>query len=123
MSFFEAVAACLSKYATFSGRASRAEFWWFVLFTLLAAMIINALFAPFLGQQTGLGLAMIFLVLMLLPSLAVGARRLHDMNASGWWQLLHISGVGSLILYVWMTLRGTPGANRFGEPVVAPDEV
>lgn len=123
MSFFEAVAACLSKYATFAGRASRAEFWWFALFTLLTALIINALFAPFLGQQTGATLAVVFLLVMLLPSLAVGARRLHDLNASGWWQLLHISGVGSLALYVWMTFQGTPGANRYGEPVVRPDEV
>jgi len=123
MSFFEAIAVCLSKYATFTGRASRAEFWWFVLFTALTALIINALFAPFLGADAGLWLATLFLVVMLLPSLAVGARRLHDMNVSGWWQLLHLSGIGSLFLYIWMMFAGTPGANRYGEPVVAPEEL
>jgi uncharacterized membrane protein YhaH (DUF805 family) len=123
MSFFEAIAVCLSKYATFTGRASRAEFWWFVLFNSLTALIINALFAPFLGAGTGLWLATLFLVVMLLPSLAVGARRLHDMNVSGWWQLLHLSGIGSLFLYIWMMFAGSLGANRYGEPVVAPEEL
>ncbi len=118
MSFFEAVAACLSKYATFSGRASRAEFWWFMLFVLLAILIINAVASPFGGPQTGAGLVVLFMLAMVVPSFAVGARRLHDMGHSGWWQLLHISGLGTAILLVWMIFEGTPGANRFGQPVV-----
>lgn len=123
MSFFEAIVACFGKYATFSGRASRAEYWWFALFTILAWLIINALVSSFAGPSIGISAAYVFLLVALLPTLAVGARRLHDMNASAWWLLLHITGVGSLILYIWMIFPGTSGANRFGEPVVNPDDL
>lgn len=123
MSFFEAIAACFGKYATFSGRASRAEYWWFALFTVLAWLIINALVSSFVGAQIGITTAYVFLLLVLLPSLAVGARRLHDMNVSAWWLLLHLTGVGSVILYVWMLFPGSAGANRFGESVVPPEEM
>jgi uncharacterized membrane protein YhaH (DUF805 family) len=121
MSFFEAVAACFNKYATFTGRASRAEYWWFVLFTTLVWLIINALGVSFGGSNAGATLGGLFLLLVLVPSLAVGARRLHDMNVSGWWLLLHLTGVGSVILLIWMLFAGTPGSNRFGEPVVSED--
>jgi uncharacterized membrane protein YhaH (DUF805 family) len=118
MSFFEAVGVCLGKYATFSGRASRAEYWWFMLFIMLCAMIINAIVAPFAGANAGASVASVFLLAMLVPTFAVGARRLHDMNSSGWWQLLHFTGIGALALTIWMIFPGTLGANRFGQPVV-----
>lgn len=121
MSFFEAVVACFSKYATFSGRASRAEFWWFALFNILAALMVLNLVASFAGPDAGTTVVMIYNLAILLPSLAVGARRLHDMGYTGWWQLLHVTGLGSLILLVWMMFAGNPGANRFGEPVVTVD--
>lgn len=118
MSFFEAVAACLAKYANFSGRASRAEYWWFLLFIVLAWLIINALVSSFAGPAIGVPVAGVFLLLVCLPALAVGARRLHDMNASALWLLLHLTAVGSLILFVWMMFAGTAGRNRFGDAVV-----
>lgn len=123
MSFFEAIASCFGKYATFSGRASRAEYWWFVLFTILAWLIINALVSSFAGPGVGIPTAYVFLLVALLPSLAVGARRLHDMNVSAWWLLLHLTGIGTVILYVWMLFPGSVGANRFGEPVISPDDL
>lgn len=122
MSFFEAIIACFGKYATFSGRASRAEYWWFVLFTILAWLMINALVSSFAGPAVGLPISWGFLVLVLVPSLAVGARRLHDMNASAWWLLLHLTALGSLVLCVWMIFPGTAGTNRFGDPVVSLEE-
>jgi uncharacterized membrane protein YhaH (DUF805 family) len=79
MGFIEAVKTCLQKYATFSGRASRAEFWWFVLFTVIAS-IAGSMFGEVVNGLVSLAL--------LLPSIAVGARRLHDIGKTGWLQLL-----------------------------------
>lgn len=119
MSFFEAVATCFSKYGTFSGRASRAEFWWFLLFNILAALMLLNLVSSFAGPDAGVAVVSFYNLAILVPSIAVGARRLHDMGRSGWWQLLHLSGIGSLILFVWMMFAGKPQANQFGEPVVS----
>jgi uncharacterized membrane protein YhaH (DUF805 family) len=88
MSFQESIRACLTKYADFSGRASRPEFWWFVLFVLLVTLALTTII-PVLGNVFGLA--------MLLPQLAVGARRLHDTGRSGWWQLLLLVPVAGLI--------------------------
>ena len=83
MSFTEAIKTGFQKYADFSGRASRSEFWWFILFTIIARML--AALIPGVGFIVGLAL--------LLPYLSVTARRLHDINRTGWWLLL-LSGVG-----------------------------
>lgn len=116
MSFFEAVAACLSKYADFKGRASRAEFWWFLLFLLLASAFINQMTMSFFGQSAAITVSSIFSLAMVVPTISVGARRLHDMNHTGWWLLLSFLGFGTLILLVWFMLPGTKDANRFGNP-------
>lgn len=92
MNFGQAISSCLSQYATFSGRASRSEFWWFFLFQVLVQIA-----AATLGNTVA---ALISLVL-LLPALAVGARRLHDIGRSGWWQLLTLTGIGVLVLIYW----------------------
>ncbi|OYX09410.1 MAG: DUF805 domain-containing protein, partial [Rhizobiales bacterium 32-66-8] len=87
MDFTTAIRSCLSQYATFRGRARRSEFWWFSLFVigleLVAALVEGALGVD--GFLSGL-----VHLLTLLPSLAVGARRLHDIGRSGWSQLLLI---------------------------------
>lgn len=92
MNFGQAISTCLSKYATFSGRASRPEFWWFSLFQLLV-LLVAAMFSDLLYGLSGLGL--------MLPALAAGARRLHDIGKSGWWQLLMLTGIGYLVLLYW----------------------
>lgn len=92
MNFGQAVTTCLSKYVTFSGRASRPEFWWFFLFQILASFV-----ASLLGDTVS-GLVALAL---LLPALAVGARRLHDIGRTGWWQLLLLTGIGVLLLIFW----------------------
>ena len=92
MNFGQAISVCLSKYATFTGRASRSEFWWFVLFQILVSLA-----AGMLGNVVG-GLVNLAL---LLPSLAVGARRLHDIGKSGWWQLITLTGIGIFLLIYW----------------------
>ncbi len=97
MNFGESISVCFKKYADFNGRAARPEFWWFFLFSFLIQMVIGVV---------GLGPAVsgIITLGLLLPSLAVGARRLHDTNRSGWWQLIAlIPLIGIVVLIVfWM---------------------
>lgn len=92
MNFSQAISSCLSQYATFSGRASRSEFWWFFLFQALALFIVANL-----NEK----IVTVVILALLVPSLAVGARRLHDMGKSGWWQLLTITSVGCFFLIYW----------------------
>ncbi len=79
MNPFESVQTCLTKFADFSGSASRPEYWWFAFAQMLASSVLSAI-SPLISSA-------IFLVL-LVPSLAAGARRLHETGRSGWWQLL-----------------------------------
>lgn len=104
MNFGQAISTCLSSYATFSGRASRSEFWWFFLFQILVSIAASMVSEKF-GSLINLGL--------LLPALAVGARRLHDIGRSGWWQLLMISGIGFFVLIYWWVQPTADGASSY----------
>ena len=108
----------LQKYAVFSGRAQRSEYWYFFLFYFLlavAAAILDGLVESF-NQRTGLGFFSGILALgLLLPSLAVGVRRLHDIDRSGWWLLIAVIPlVGAIVLLVFTVKDSQPGPNRFG---------
>ena len=110
MTFAKAISTCLAKYFDFKGRASRPEYWWFYLFvTLLSwgAMIVD---------KTDVLSAIINLAL-LIPVLSAGARRLHDTNRSGWWQLLMITIIGLIPLIIWMASKGDDHDNDYGRPV------
>lgn len=104
----KAVRTCLTKYADFNGRAARPEFWWFVLAQLVVALILNMV-VPILGG--------LFSLALLVPSLAAGARRLHDIGKSGWLQLLGlIPVIGWILLIYWGAQPGEPNANQYGPP-------
>jgi len=106
MTFADSIKLCFSKYADFNGRAKRPEFWWFVLFCFLVSMALGIA-----GQM----LSGIFGLATLVPSLAVGARRLHDTNRSGWWQLLWIVPViGWIVAIVFLAQEGESADNQFG---------
>ncbi|MCP5128633.1 MAG: DUF805 domain-containing protein [Pseudomonadales bacterium] len=124
MDMVTAVKTVLGKYATFSGRATRSEYWWWILasvilFTVLG-LIDGGLVAPMLGAaafdpDAGQPLSLIVSLALLLPNLAVSVRRLHDTDRSGWWLLLSFIPIfGTLALLYFMVLRGTEGSNRFG---------
>ena len=102
MNFGQAISTCFSRYATFSGRASRPEFWWFFLFQILVSIA-----ASMLGDIVA-GLVSLAL---LLPALAVGARRLHDIGKSGWWQLIMLTVIGLLLLIYWWVQPGSSDAS------------
>jgi len=146
MEFKEAVKTCLTqKYCRFKGRASRSEFWWFALFTLL----LNIVVAIVGGIAPGLAsiLSAVQGLWLMLPTLSVATRRLHDRNLSGWWQALPVplmlpaligvamdatwviaaaalaAGIASIGLMVVYALTGTPGPNRFGPDPLDGDGV
>lgn len=119
MSFQDAIRTCFAKYAIFSGRAPRSELWWFVLFTLLAnfalGIVDQAIFGLSPDGQPVSILGGLFSLAVLLPTIAVGVRRLHDLDRTGWWYLLiFIPVVGALVLVFFFVQRGTAGPNRFG---------
>jgi uncharacterized membrane protein YhaH (DUF805 family) len=114
MSFGDAVAACFRKYAQFSGRARRAEYWYWSLFVFLLSFGAGLVLTLALGEGSANAVYGILVLALLLPGLAVFIRRLHDTDRSGWWCLLYATGIGSLVLLVWVCQEGTKGTNRFG---------
>ena len=104
---------CISKFADFSGRASRSEFWYFVLIHNLIAM--GGLFLGAILHEALMSLAFLYALVMVLPSIAVGARRLHDTGRSGWFQLVQlIPAVGGIILLVFFVQESSFGRNEYG---------
>ena len=98
-------------YAQITGRASRSEYWWFVLFTAIVSGAASALDVFFPGDllQTLFGLA------TLIPGIALGIRRMHDIGKSGWWLLIGlIPIIGWIVLIVWLATKSDAGSNRWG---------
>lgn len=117
MDFATAVRHCLQNYATFSGRARRSEFWWFVLFNLIVTTVTTLVDGTLSGAGPGTpGVTnAISGLLLFLPSLSVAVRRLHDIGRSGWWWwLFAIPFIGWIILIIWYCQQSQPGINRFG---------
>ncbi len=111
MGFVDAIKSGFNNYVGFSGRACRSEYWFWLLFWVLAAIV-----ATVIDAALGLGFVSALVALgLFLPSLAVAIRRLHDLDKSGWWILLSlIPLIGAIILIVWFCTKGTTGPNRFG---------
>ena len=109
----------LKKYATFSGRARRKEYWMFVLFNAIAYIVLMVVDLATIGSGV---LPLVYELAVLIPSLAVGVRRLHDTDRSGWWLLIAlIPLVGAIILLVFLASDGKPEANQYGlNPKLAP---
>ena len=110
----------LKKYAVFDGRARRKEFCMFTLFSVIISIILGILdqilSLDFGGSNMSGGgwLQAIYGLAVLLPTIGVGVRRLHDTNRSGWWMLLYFTCIGIIVLIVFWAMEGTIGDNRFG---------
>ena len=135
----------LKRYAQFSGRSRRKEYWMYTLFLVIVGFVLGILDSILgLGGQAALTsetsptgafygalinrglLANLFTLATLIPSLAVGVRRLHDTNRSGWWYLLlFIPLIGAIVLLVWFCTAGTPGPNDYGDDPMSdtPEEL
>ena len=108
MTFSESIQTCFRKYATFEGTASRSEYWWFFLFCVLASLALGIVSNKLSG---------VFSLATLLPSLAAAARRLHETDRSGWWQLLcFIPFIGWIVLIVFLAQEPRP--NRYAVEAV-----
>jgi len=103
--FQRAIKTCLNKYADFNGRAARPEFWWFFLFQVVIYVVAS--------MVHGLVYLLAFLAL-LLPSVAVGARRMHDIGKSGWFLLLGLIPFVGLVILYFAAQPGQAGANQYG---------
>jgi uncharacterized membrane protein YhaH (DUF805 family) len=102
----------LERYAQFTGRARRAEYWWFSLATLIVGVVLSVLGAV---SSIFLILYYVYALAVLIPSLAVGIRRLHDTDRSGWWLLIAlIPLVGAIVLIVFLATDSTRGTNQYG---------
>ena len=115
----------LKKYAVFDGRARRREYWFFVLFNILItiALLFIDVFMATMEPQAGLGLLSgLYTLGVLIPSIAVLVRRLHDTNRSGWWFLLAFVPLLNLVLLVFMFLDGTAGDNDYGRDPKGPPQ-
>ena len=106
----------LKKYADFSGRARRKEYWFFVLFNIIISIVLSIIDVTLGLNANGIGiLSGLYTLGVLIPSIAVGVRRLHDINKSGWWVLIvFVPFIGALVLLIFALLNGTPGANNYG---------
>ena len=120
-----AVRKVLSNYATFTGRASRPEFWWWILAVFLATLAAQAvdaiLIGPILGfdfgdESAGQPVSLLLSLAIVLPALAVGARRLHDMGKSGWWLLIGFVPIVGVLVLLWFYTRPSEGPNAWGAP-------
>ncbi|NWG24234.1 MAG: DUF805 domain-containing protein [Pseudorhodoplanes sp.] len=116
MNFQDAVKSGFKNYINFTGRAARSEFWYWVLFSVIGGILFASADAVVFPENDQSPLASIFHLALLLPSLAIGARRLHDIDRTGWWQLLELTIVGIFVLIYWWVQPSQPGANRFGGP-------
>ena len=115
MNFMTAVKTCFSNYVTFSGRASRSEFWYFFLFMVIGSIVTIMLDGAIFAGKMYDPFNSIFGLVTFIPSVAVSVRRLHDTDRSGWWYLLHlVLVIGTIVLIVWFCKAGNSGANRFG---------
>ena len=119
----ESISTCFSKYATFKGRASIKEFWWFFLFSFLMTMLIdiwvsvhgmNHIEDKELFETIGALMGLMFVM----PSIAVGARRMHDIGKSGWWQLLMFTIIGFIPVVIWWARASDNNLNKYDEKII-----
>lgn len=144
MGMLAALSSAFRRYFTFSGRARRAEYWWFIAFQFIAVAILVLFQPPRDASQDGGGLVPLFLLLTFMPNLTLHVRRLHDVGESGWWLVLPMMPLGALIsigqtagpasgpvmllflflslvslvcsilILIWTLSKSEPGTNRFG---------
>ena len=120
MNFLNAVKSYFVRWNDFKTRSSRSEYWWATLFTVLVSLALELLNVAIASNPPALILTisilvLIFLIFMMIASLALAVRRLHDLDKSGWWYLLIFTIIGIIPLIIWFCSKGTEGENRFGE--------
>lgn len=125
MEKFEYYKEALRNYAVFSGRANRAQYWYFVLFNLIISILLSLLDSAILNSNNSIGMISSFYSLALIvPSFAIATRRLHDIGKSGWWQLIVLLPlVGWIILIVLLARKGVDSENKYGKAVASSAKI
>ena len=130
MSFVAAITSGFKRYVDFQGRSSRSEYWYWVLFSAIIGFVLGFFKGLFIGLDHGPNpvstaitvLQALFELAIVLPSLGLAVRRLHDTNRSGWWYLIIFTIIGVIPLLIWFCTRGTIGENRFGPDPLGTDQ-
>ena len=112
MTFSESISTWFAKFSNFNGRASRAEFWWFFL-SVTGCEFIADVWDYVTGESEYGFFIWLVLLATLVPSISVGARRLHDVGKSGWYQLLALTIIGLIPLFFWYASVGENKENKF----------
>ena len=129
MNFFQAVKICIGKYSVFKGRASRSEYFYFLLFVILVQLVLITIDYENYGRNTNFieyielvnafqrmaPFYWVFNVIVLIPTLAVYVRRLHDTNHSGWWFWIQFTIIGFIPLLFWILSKSNPKENKYGQ--------
>jgi len=119
MNFWEAINSAFKNYATFKGRASRSEFWYFFLFSILISLIAQQLDFALHQNESG-AISGIVTIILLVPGIALQVRRLHDIGKSGWWFFLNlIPLLGQIALIILSCMRGHTETNQYGDNPLA----
>lgn len=118
MTFGKSISTCFKKYFDFKGRASRAEYWWFILFGVLMEVPFQ-IARVILENNESLTLIvgimyLLFNLSMIIPTTAVATRRLHDTDHKGWWQLISLTVIGCFYLLYLFVKKGDTKENRYG---------
>ena len=123
MGFAEAIKSFWSNYATFKGRARRSEYWFIQLFLIITNVAVGAIdlvlmngdVDRFIANGGGGIVGLVWILVTIVPALAVLVRRLHDTGKSGWWVLMgFVPFAGAIVLFVFTVLDSTPGENKYG---------
>jgi len=120
MNIFEATSVCMRKYTNFTDRASRQEYWLFMLAITLLSIIVSIIDPMISGvswtesMDSFVTLYTILSIATFIPSISVSVRRLHDINRSGWWLLITFTLIGLIPLTYWMCKKSDEGENHFG---------
>jgi len=115
INFFDAIKICFNKYLAIEGRASRSEYWWFFLFTIIFDVLCELVNVS-MGYEYGeFGMFFFISLVTVIPMITVTARRLHDVDKSGWWMLISLTIIGVIPLFIWTISKGVENKNRFGK--------
>lgn len=117
--FVEALQLGFRNYFLFSGRSSRGALWFWVLATVIISIVLSAIDSILFGSENFGLLEIIWNLVTFIPGIAIGARRLHDVNRSGWWQVIGITVIGLLVLIYWFVKPGQAQTNDYGPDVEA----
>ena len=114
MNFQQSIEKCFKNYANFNGRATRSEYWWFILFGVLVSFGTSII--DFIIDPTGNFILFnsIASLVLIIPQLSAACRRLHDTGRSGWWQLLYLTIIGGIVVLIWLVTETIKKKNHFG---------